>query len=134
MRREPNILAAVLAPPGEEEDTVSLMDFICCFRPHHSCRGISVSSASSLSSLPAANRFLSTTSVRIRIPTTPFLQYPKFSIETHAKKKKNTSKTTIFEPKPNKEEDESLFEENEEEDEQVLLEDVLDGAWLIIII
>ncbi|KAJ4867808.1 hypothetical protein Rs2_50643 [Raphanus sativus] len=118
MRREPNILAAVLAPPGEEEDTVSLMDFICCFRPHHSCRGISVSSASSLSSLPAANRFLPTTSVRIRIPTTPFLQYPKFSIETHAKKKKNTSKTTIFEPKPNKEEDESLFEENEEEDDK----------------
>lgn len=108
------------------------MDFIYCFRPYHSCRGISVLPASSLSSrLPAINRF---TSLRL---TTPFhLQYPKFSIETYAKKKKKkNTKTTIFEPKPNKE-DESLIEEEstnqeedeDEEEEQVLLEDVLDGA------
>ena len=112
------------------------MDFICCFRPYHSCRGISVLPASSLSSrLPAINRFLPRTSLRL---TTPFhLQYPKFSIETYAKKKKKkkNTKTTIFEPKPNKE-DESLIEEEstnqeedeDEEEEQVLLEDVLDGA------
>ncbi|KAF8106922.1 hypothetical protein N665_0130s0086 [Sinapis alba] len=104
------------------------MDSISCFRPHHSCRGVSVSPAFRISSrLPAANRFLPATSLRIRFPTTPFLQYPKFSVETYAKKKKNT-KTSIFEPKPNKD-DESLIEEestNEEEDEQVLLEDVLD--------
>lgn len=110
------------------------MDFIYCFRPYHSCRGISVLPASSLSSrLPAINRFLPRTSLRL---TTPFhLQYPKFSIETYAKKKKKkkNTKTTIFEPKPNKE-DESLIEEEstnqeedeDEEEEQVLLEDVLD--------
>ena len=112
------------------------MDFNYCFRPYHSCRGISVLPASSLSSrLPAINRFLPRTSLRL---TTPFhLQYPKFSIETYAKKKKKkkNTKTTIFEPKPNKE-DESLIEEEstnqeedeDEEEEQVLLEDVLDGA------
>lgn len=105
------------------------MDFICCLRPYHSCRGISVLPAFGISTrLPAANRFLPTTSLRL---TTPFLQYPKFSIETYAKKKKKkNTKTTIFEPKPNKE-DESLIEEEEEKDEeeeQVLLEDVLDGA------
>ncbi|KAJ0241423.1 hypothetical protein HA466_0218220 [Hirschfeldia incana] len=107
------------------------MDSICCFRPpHHSCRRIPVSSVSSLNSkLPAANRFLPTTSLSIRFPTTPFLlQYPKFSIQTHAKKKtKKNTKTTIFEPKPNQDEDESLIEEEEDdEEEQVLLEDVID--------
>ncbi|CAG7904828.1 unnamed protein product [Brassica rapa] len=100
------------------------MDFICCLRPYHSCRGISVLPAFGISTrLPAANRFLPTTSLRL---TTPFLQYPKFSIETYAKKNKKNTKTTIFEPKPNKEDESLIEEEEDEEEEQVLLEDVLD--------
>ncbi|CAH8354748.1 unnamed protein product [Eruca vesicaria subsp. sativa] len=110
------------------------MDFVCCFRPHQSCRGISVLPAfGTRSSLSAVNCLRPVTSLCIRFPTTPFLQYPKFSIKTYAKKKKkNNTKTSIFESKPNGEsliEEESTNEEEEdddEEDEQVLLEDVLD--------
>lgn len=68
----------------------------------------------------------------------PFIQSPKFSVETHAKKSKK--RLSIAEPKPNKvekllfEEEEELSnandeEEAEEEEEQLLLEDVLDGAY-----
>lgn len=102
------------------------MDLICFFRPNQSCRGISVLPDFGKNSVSAVNRFRPATSLPFGFPAIPFRRATKFSIKTHAKKKKNTS---IVEPKPNKVE-KLLFgeEEDEEEEEQVLLEDVLDGV------
>lgn len=115
------------------------MDLVYGFRPIQSSRGISFAPHFSISSLSAVNHFRSSsTSLRFGFPAPPFIQAPKFSIETHAKKSRK--RTSIAEPKPNKVE-KSLFEEEEElsntndeeeaeeEEEQVLLEDVLDGAY-----
>ncbi|KAL1208689.1 hypothetical protein V5N11_012503 [Cardamine amara subsp. amara] len=100
------------------------MDLICCCRPYQSCSGISVLPAFGISSLPAVNRFRSTTSIRFGFPLTPFRRTPNFSFEIHAKKKK---KTSTVEPKPNKVE-ELLFDEDEEgeEEEEVLPEEIQD--------
>ncbi|CAA7013463.1 unnamed protein product [Microthlaspi erraticum] len=97
------------------------MDLIYGFRPIQSSRGISF-----LPHLRISNHFLSSsTSLRFGFPAPPFIQSPKFCIETHARKSKK--RTSIAEPKPNKVE-KSLFEEEElsnTNDEEEAEEDVL---------
>lgn len=103
------------------------MDSICFFRLNQSCRGISVLPAFSLSNLSAVNRFRSMTSLRFGFSAPPF-RPPKFSFETHAKKKK----TNTVEPKQNKVEDllfEEEYEEEEDEEELVLPEEIQDGVF-----